>query len=253
MPGAGLEPARLSAQASKTCVAAITPPRRCDRINEIKRLTGEKSSGLKVGAARELEEGQARAADDDLVGTDGGGRREAVGAGRGDEVVLVYAVAADADGADQLAVLVERHAAREDLDAVRQIRYRGAARDRAGERREQVRADEVELQPVVEDAPLRYLAAERPGRVRVETVGVEGAREGAARAVGEGDGAVEQDAVGRRPVNVAAEAGRAQQRGRVPVGEEGRRARLLRRDVEAEDRRVRRAEDAEDVAVNVNH
>src|SRR3712207_8051836 len=51
--------------------------------------------------SRELEEREARAADDCLVGADGRGRLVAVGAGRGDEVVLVYAVAADADGADQ--------------------------------------------------------------------------------------------------------------------------------------------------------
>src|SRR5256885_6040272 len=73
---------------------------------------------LQVRAAREFDEGQARAADDYLVGAYGGGRFVAVAAGGGDDVVLVYAVAADADAADQLAVLVERDAARKDLDAV---------------------------------------------------------------------------------------------------------------------------------------
>src|SRR5919205_761844 len=206
---------------------------------------------LEVRAARELEEGEARAADDELVGADGGGGLEALCARRGDEVVLVNAVAADADGPDQLAVLVERHAAGEDLDAVRDVRYRGAAHVRAAQRREQVRADEVNLQPVVEDAPLRNLAAEGAGRVRVEAVRVEGARERAARAVGEGVGAVEPHAVGRRAVYVAAEARGAQQGARVAVRVEGRGARLLHRHVEAEDRRVGRAEDAEHVAVNV--
>src|SRR5215207_9201713 len=182
-------------------------------MDEIKRLTGEKSSGLQVRAARELEEGEARAADDYLVGADGGGRLVAVGAGRGDEVVLVNAVAADADGADQLAVLVERHAAREDLDAVRHVRYRRAAHVRAADGREQVRPDEVELEPVVEDAPLRYLAAEGAGRVRVQPVRVEGARECARRAVGEGDPAVEPEPVGVRALDVTAEARAAQQAG----------------------------------------
>src|SRR5437868_946866 len=129
-------------------------------------MRGEKSSGSQVRTARELEEGEAGATDDDLVGADGGGRLEAVGAGRGDEVVLVYAVAADADGADQFAVLVERHAAREYLNAVRQIRDRRAAHVGATERREQVRLDEVELEAIIEDAPLRDLAAERAGRVQ---------------------------------------------------------------------------------------
>src|ERR1044072_6667857 len=125
------------------------------------------------------------------VGADGAGGLEAVGAGRGDEVVLVYAVAADADGADQLAVLIERHAAREDLEAVRQGRNGWAVHRRAADGREQVRPDEVELQPVVEDAPLRDFAAEGAGRIRVQAVRIEGARERTARAVGEGDGAVE--------------------------------------------------------------
>src|SRR3712207_9276738 len=89
--------------------------------------------------SRELEEREARAADDCLVGADGRGRLVAVGAGRGDEVVLVYAVAADADGPDQFAVLVERHAAREDLDAVRQVRNRGAAHVGAADRSEERR------------------------------------------------------------------------------------------------------------------
>src|SRR5919206_74692 len=62
----------------------------------------------------------------DTFGDDGRGRFVPVAAGGGDDVVLVHAVAADADAADQLAVLVERDAARKDLDAVRDVRYRGA-------------------------------------------------------------------------------------------------------------------------------
>ena len=58
---------------------------------------------------------------------------EAGGARGGDQVVLVDAVAADADGAGEPAALVERDAAREDRDPVRQARARGhAARAAAG-------------------------------------------------------------------------------------------------------------------------
>src|SRR2546421_8105583 len=100
---------------------------------------------LQVRAARELHEREARAADDYLVGAYGGRRFEAVAPGGGDDVVLINAVAADADAADELAVLVDGDAARKDLDAVRDVRNRRAAHVRAADGREQVRLDEVNL------------------------------------------------------------------------------------------------------------
>src|ERR1700755_2824524 len=96
-------------------------------------------------AAREFKEREARAAYRNLVGAYGGGRFVAVAACGGDEVVLIDAVAADADGADEFAVLVERHAAGKDLKAVRDVRNRRAAHGGAAHRREQVRLDEVDL------------------------------------------------------------------------------------------------------------
>src|SRR5439155_12043273 len=56
----------------------------------------------------------------ELVTARAGGRGEMGGAGVGDDVVLVDAVAADADGADEFSILIKRDAAGEDGDAVLQ-------------------------------------------------------------------------------------------------------------------------------------
>ena len=68
--------------------------------------------------ARELRVRKARAAEIEMIGADRVGGCVADGAGGGDNVVLVDAVAADADGADEDAVAVQREATGEDRDAV---------------------------------------------------------------------------------------------------------------------------------------
>ena len=85
----------------------------------------------------------------------------------GDHVVLVHAVARDADRADQLPAAIDRHAAREDLDAVRpraRARRRcgahaGGLRARSPTRLHELVDDEVELEADVERAPLRRPAS----------------------------------------------------------------------------------------------
>ena len=56
---------------------------------------------LERGIARELEVGQADAVDEDLVCANGSGRFEAYGAAGGDKVVLIHAVTADTEAADE--------------------------------------------------------------------------------------------------------------------------------------------------------
>src|SRR5205085_1197699 len=77
-------------------------------------------SGVRV--AREFRVRQARAEIGELVGANGEWCEEIVRAGSADDVVLVDAVTADTDGADQLAVAIERKAAGENCDAVRETR-----------------------------------------------------------------------------------------------------------------------------------
>ena len=67
---------------------------------------------------RELEIRQPDALIDDLIGVDVGGRFEAGSAGGGDEIVLIDAVAADAEAAHQHAVLIQRQRAGKKHDAV---------------------------------------------------------------------------------------------------------------------------------------
>src|ERR1700691_3426508 len=55
------------------------------------------------------------------VGTDGGGGGESGCATARDQIVLVHAVAADSDSADQHAILIKRHAAGKDRDSVLQV------------------------------------------------------------------------------------------------------------------------------------
>src|SRR5262245_62549846 len=70
--------------------------------------------------ARVFDIRQPHAAYQQLICANGRRRVVAESAGGGDEVVLINAVAADADCAHQNAVFVECGAAREDLKAVRQ-------------------------------------------------------------------------------------------------------------------------------------
>src|SRR5215203_2578079 len=66
--------------------------------------------------SRELEHWETGAVDDELVGPDGLGREEGAGGEVGDVVVLLDAVAADAEAADEGAVAVEGGGAGEEDD-----------------------------------------------------------------------------------------------------------------------------------------
>src|SRR5205085_9421992 len=91
-------------------------------------------SGVRV--AREFRVRQARAEIGELVGANGEWCEEIVRAGSADDVVLVDAVTADADGADQLTVAIERKAAGENCDAVRETRVEsGSIENKIRERR----------------------------------------------------------------------------------------------------------------------
>src|SRR5581483_653972 len=68
--------------------------------------------------ARVLEVRQADVLDEELVSAEVIRRVEAGDAARGDEVVLIDAIAADAEAADQGAILVDARAAGEEDDAV---------------------------------------------------------------------------------------------------------------------------------------
>src|SRR5438046_7459821 len=81
---------------------------------------------LVEGVSRELQEGQPRSVQDDLVSPDRRGRREAGRSACRHEVVLFHAVPAHAEPADQLPVPVERDAAGEKDDSTL-IRVRGLA------------------------------------------------------------------------------------------------------------------------------
>src|SRR5437016_9287116 len=76
---------------------------------------------LKVRTAREFQKRQAHPADENLIGTDCGRRREAVGPSTCNQIVLIHAVATDPDAADQHSILIQRHAARKNLNTIRQI------------------------------------------------------------------------------------------------------------------------------------
>src|SRR2546427_13126335 len=81
--------------------------------------------------ARELGIRQAGAAENNLIRSNRGRGEEMDRARSRDEVVLVHAVAADADRADEFSVAIERKAAREDRNSIRQIRIR-RGRQRTG-------------------------------------------------------------------------------------------------------------------------
>ena len=72
---------------------------------------------LESGIAGEFEVGEADAVDEDLIGADGGGGFESHGAAGSDVVVLIHAVAADAQAADERAVLIEADGAWKENDA----------------------------------------------------------------------------------------------------------------------------------------
>src|SRR5438132_9882413 len=94
---------------------------------------------LKVRTAREFQKRQAHPTDENLIGTDRGRGGEAVTTRSRNQIVLIHAVATDADAANQHSILVQRHAARKNLNAVGQIWNRRTWLRRAGEGREQIR------------------------------------------------------------------------------------------------------------------
>src|SRR5258708_1793348 len=199
---------------------------------------------LKLRMPRRLDVRQAHAADHELIAAPLGRGLEAHRARGGDEVVLVDSVAGDPDGAGQPAALVEGNAPGEDRDPVAEPRLAGHAAAR-----EQAALDEIELEPRVEDAPgpdgLREGALARvrdPGRE--ERLGEEP----------DGAGRVGHAPVQGHPVaQVTALAQASQRRGRVRAAEEEGGAALLGGDVDPEPRRVGIPEEAEHVAVEVDH
>lgn len=72
---------------------------------------------LEGWVAGEFEIGETDAVDEDLVGTNGSGGFESSGSARSDVVVLIHAVAADAEAPDERAILEESHRARKEDDA----------------------------------------------------------------------------------------------------------------------------------------
>src|SRR5436190_17562784 len=106
--------ARITRKWAKTDTPCFIPR---VRSGEIKK--GPLSRGAPCGCSFELL-GVGRSGD--RVRADGLGGLEALGAGLGHVLVLLHAVAAHADAADELAVAIEGHAARELDQAVLAVR-----------------------------------------------------------------------------------------------------------------------------------
>src|SRR2546425_12614352 len=102
---------------------------------------------------RELDPGQPHATHEGLIGAHILRRFKTDTARGGDDVILIYTVAADPNSADQHTVLVERHAARKDLDAIGETRNRWHTRQGSPAQGSQQRwPDERDLQAVIERA-----------------------------------------------------------------------------------------------------
>ena len=76
---------------------------------------------LQRGIARKFCVGQTRSAEIELIGANRVGCEKIVRARRANNVVLIDAVAADPDRADENSVAIKRKAAGENCDPVRQI------------------------------------------------------------------------------------------------------------------------------------
>ena len=101
----------------------------------------------------ELHIRQPHAADRDPVGSHFSRSFEAYAPHRRNEIVLIDAVATYAYRADEPSVLVERHAARKDLNPIRYVRRlqcRSGPSYRPCEQVAHVASQEVQLQAVVE-------------------------------------------------------------------------------------------------------
>src|SRR5262245_47189523 len=107
-----------------------------------------------IRMARIFNPRQSHAARRQLICANSFRRLETFGASIGDDVVLINTVAADTDGPDQHAVFEKRHAARENLNAVGQIRdWRAARHWIAAQDVDERPFDQRELESVVEWAP----------------------------------------------------------------------------------------------------
>ena len=76
-------------------------------------------SDLKIRAARKLQEWQTHSAHENLIGANGSRRRKPGVAPCRNQIILIDAVAANSDCADQHPVLIQRRAPRKNLDAIR--------------------------------------------------------------------------------------------------------------------------------------
>ena len=76
---------------------------------------------LQARIARKFHVGQAGAAEIKLIGPNRVRGEKIVSTGRSYDVVLIYAVAANPDRTNQDAISIQRYAARENRDSVRQI------------------------------------------------------------------------------------------------------------------------------------
>ena len=114
---------------------------------------------------RELEIRQPDALIDDLIGVDAGGRFKGRSAGGGYEIVLIDAVAADAQAAHQHAVLIQRQRAGKKHDAVLiRIRRLRALRARI-QRVEFIQRKKRTGRGAVDAGRIKRLAAEADGPV----------------------------------------------------------------------------------------
>src|ERR1700694_751966 len=168
--------------------------------------------GLQVWAARKLQVRQAHPAHKNLIRTNSDWRSGSVAAGAGDEIVLIHAVAADANRADQHAVLIQRRAARKYLNSVWQTGNRSTGRRAAAQYRLQVRLDQIKLQADVKATPLPQLTAERDGRGVINAVGEERAMQKTACAIRESHGPIQLQTISRGAIDVSAETSGASQR-----------------------------------------
>ena len=125
---------------------------------------------LQIRTARKFQKRQTHTTDEYLIGTDRRRRREAVTTGSRNQIILIHAVATDADAADQHSILVERHAARKNLNTVRQVWNRRTWLRCAGEGREQIGLNQVQLQTDIERTPFIQRSAEGTGLRIVDSI-----------------------------------------------------------------------------------
>src|SRR3989442_197137 len=167
---------------------------------------------LKVRTAREFQERQTHTTDEYLIGTDCRRGRETVTTRRRNQIVLIHAVAADADAAHQHSILVQRHAARKNLNTVRQIWNRRTWLRCAGERREQIGLNQVQLLTDIEWAPFVQRSAEGTGVRIVDSVRKERAMQKPASPIGECHRAIQLQSIGIRAIDIRSQARGTQQR-----------------------------------------